>query len=52
MDLSKDVNVETLPVVPQFLKQNENGGVRYEVIKIEESMMANKPSTQGSCTKS
>ena len=36
MDLSKDVNVETLPVVPQFLKQNENGGVRCEVIKIEE----------------
>ena len=36
MDLNKDVNVETLPVVPQFLKQNENGGVRCEVIKIEE----------------
>ena len=36
MDLNKDVNVEALPVVPQFLKQNENGGVRCEVIKIEE----------------
>ena len=36
IDLSKNVDVETLPVVPQFLKQNENGGVRCEVIKIEE----------------
>ena len=36
IDLSKNVDVEALPVVPQFLKQNENGGVRCEVIKIEE----------------
>lgn len=32
----KDVNVETLPVVSEFLKQPENGGVKCEVIKIEE----------------
>lgn len=36
LDLNKDVNVGTMPVVSEFLKQPENGGVKCEVIKIEE----------------
>ena len=36
LDFNKDVNIGTQPVVSEFLKQNENGGVRCEVIKIEE----------------
>lgn len=36
LDFNKDVNIWTQPVVSEFLKQNENGGVRCEVIKIEE----------------